>query len=100
MNFVTRTLLTIVTEAALEQNLAGVIERFGAQGYTVTDARGKGSQGLHDARWEFTSNIRIEVVCERKVAEDIVVHLRERYYDNFAMIVFLNDVSVVRADKF
>ena len=35
-------LLTIVTEAALENILIKDIERLGAQGYTITDARGKG----------------------------------------------------------
>ena len=39
-------LLTIVTEAALENTLAKTIERLGAHGYTITDARGKGGRGV------------------------------------------------------
>ncbi len=32
--------------------------------------------------------------------DDIAARLRERYYDHYAMILFLQDVSVLRPDKF
>jgi hypothetical protein len=40
------------------------------------------------------------MVCEPSLAERVARHLRERYYDHYAMIVFLQDVSVLRPDKF
>ncbi len=57
----TRILLTIITESALEGRLTKEIERLGARGYTVTDARGKGHRGVRQASWEASSNIRIEI---------------------------------------
>ena len=95
-----RKLLTIVTEAALEHELVSEIERLGAHGYTITDARGKGGRGIRDAGWEVSANIRIEVICTAETAHAIAAALRERYYDNYAMILFFSDVEVLRPEKF
>lgn len=95
-----RNLLTIVAEAPLEQRLIKDLERLGAHGYTITDARGKGSRGVRNARWEPSGNIRVEVVCDAKTAAAIAAHLKEHYYDNYAMILFIGDVEVLRPEKF
>ena len=95
-----RKLLTIVTEALLEQRMVRELERLGARGYTITDARGKGGRGIRDAGWESSGNIRIEVVCESATATAIAAHLQDQYYDNSAMILFIGDVEVLRPGKF
>ena len=96
----TRKLMTIITEAAIEHPLLKDIERLGAHGYTVTNARGKGSRGVRDAGWEADANIRIEVVCDMETASTIAQHLKTHYYENYAMILMLSDVQVMRPDKF
>lgn len=96
----TRKLLTIISEAAIETALVRNIEQLGAHGYTVTDARGKGSRGARNASWETSSNIRIEVVCDIGTAEAIAAHMKAHYYDNYAMIMFMSDVEVLRPEKF
>lgn len=100
MKFHKLRLLTVITEAALESTLVEEIERLGARGYTVTNARGNGSRGVRSGAWGASSNIRMEVVCDEKVEDAITSHLRERYYENFAMILFCSDVDVIRSDKF
>jgi nitrogen regulatory protein PII len=100
MNTDTRKLITIITEAALEHSLIEDLNRLGAHGYTITNARGKGSRGVRDAGWGASSNIRVEVMCDARVSEVITTHLREHYYDNYAMILFLSDVEVLRPEKF
>ena len=95
-----RKLLTIVTEAAIEKSVIRDIERKGAHGYTITDARGKGDRGVRDASWETSGNIRIEVVCSEETAEMITAHLKAQYYENYAMIMFMSDVVVLRPEKF
>jgi hypothetical protein len=95
-----RTLLTIVTEAVVEQTLLRDLDRLGVRGYTVSDARGKGSRGVRDAAWEEAANIRVEVICARPLAETLLAHLQERYYSNYAMVTFLTDVDVLRPEKF
>ena len=61
----TRSLLTVVTEAAIETSLLHDLDNLGVSGYTVTDARGRGSRGVRDAAWKEAANIRIEVICNR-----------------------------------
>jgi nitrogen regulatory protein PII len=100
MEFYPRKLITIVTEAVIEHSLLKDLEAFGAHGYTVTDARGKGSRGARSSEWEASNNVRIEIVCQPPVADAIVEHLTQRYYADYAMIVFVSDVSVCRPEKF
>ena len=95
-----RRLLTVVTEAVLERELLGELDALGVRGYTITDARGKGSRGRRQSDWAQEGNIRIEMVCEPALAERVAQHLRERYYDHYAMILFMQDVCVLRPDKF
>jgi len=96
----TRKLLTIVTEAVLEADICQTLEELGASGYTVTNARGKGSRGVRDAGWSSSGNIRVEVVCSDELAHRIAEHMRRHYYDDYAMIIFENVVQVLRPQKF
>jgi len=95
-----RKLLTVITEAAIETRLLRDLERLGAHGYTVTDARGKGSRGVRNAGWEASANIRVEVICSDDTAQALAAHLREHYYDNYAMVLFISDIEVLRLEKF
>ncbi|MCL5886750.1 MAG: transcriptional regulator [Actinobacteria bacterium] len=100
MEMHTRKLVTIVTEALVEDRLTKELEQLGVHGFTITDARGKGERGVRNAHHDFAANIRIEVVCGAEVADAVVQHLVDRYFENYAIIWFMSDVSVVRAGKF
>lgn len=95
-----RRLLTVVTEAVLERDLVAELESLGVRGYTITEARGKGSRGRRQSDWAQEGNIRIEIVCDPALAEQVATRLRERYYEHYAMILFMQDVDVLRAGKF
>lgn len=95
-----RVVLTIVTESVIESALLADLDRLGANGYTVTDARGRGRRGIRDANWHESANIRIEVVCKRERAEALLAHLRDNYYANYGMVAWLHDVEVMRLEKF
>ncbi len=94
------TLLTIFTESTLEHVLIKDMDRLGMRGYTISDARGKGSRGgVRDAAWDEAANVRVEVICPRAMAEDVLRHLQVRYYANYSMVTFLTEIEVVRPDK-
>ncbi len=95
-----RSLLTVITEAALEEALLRDFDRLGVRGYTVSDVRGRGSRGVRDAAWNEAANIRIEVICPRSLAESLLQHLQAHYYANYAMITFLQEIDVLRPEKF
>lgn len=98
MSTVNRKLVTIITEAALEPELIRNIERLGAKGYTITDARGKGSRGVRDASWDEARNIQMEVICDEDVALAITEHLQGQHYDHYGMILFATDIKLLRPD--
>lgn len=95
-----RTLLTVFTEASIEQLLIRDMDRMGIRGYTISDVRGKGSRGVRDASWDESRNIRVEVICARPQAEALLGHLQARYYANYAMVAYFSDVEVLRGGKF
>lgn len=95
-----RTLLTLITEATIESSLLRDLDRLGVRGYTVSDARGRGSRGVRDAAWRESSNIRIEVICPRTLAEAVLTYVQARYYANYAMVAFLSEIEILRPEKF
>lgn len=95
-----RTLLTVITEAAVEKILLRDLEQLGVRGYTVSDARGRGSRGVRDAAWGEAANIRIEVICPRAQAQAVLSHIQARYYADYAMVAFLQEVEILRPEKF
>jgi hypothetical protein len=58
------------------------------------------SRGLRDAGWEPSSNIRLEIVCSQETAARIGEHLRQHYYQHYAMIALMSEVHVLRPEKF
>ena len=95
-----RKLVTIITEAVLEQDLLEGLQELGVSGYTVTESRGSGSRGVRNAGWSTNSNVRIEVVCSGDLADTISAYVRDKYYEDYAMILFESDVRVLRHGKF
>jgi len=95
-----RTLLTVITEQALERNLVACVLQAGANGYTLTEARGQGRRGLRSADFEQGGNIRMEVICTDAVARQISDTLHNRYFKDFAIVLYLQEVEVLRPGKF
>jgi hypothetical protein len=92
-------LVTIVAEAILEHRLVEEIKRLGAKGYTLVDARGEGSRGLRTMDWE-GKNIRLETIVSEEVALRILARLQEAYFPHYAVVAFVENVEVVRGEKY
>ncbi len=91
--------VTIVAEAFLEQRILRAIRDGGARGYTLTEARGEGSRGVRASDWE-GKNVRVEALVPPEVAERILAHVAEVYFPHFAVVAWVEDVAVVRGDKY
>jgi len=95
-----RTLLTIVCEKLVAPHLIADLERLGVPGWTATPAHGAGHSGLHEGSWENDANQRIEVVCGAELARTLSDHLLANWYDNYRVVCWLTDVSVLRPQRF
>ena len=92
-------LVTIVAERLLQERLLREIKELGGRGYTLTDAYGSGDRGVRASEWEGL-NIKIEVVVPPDTAERLVEHVAATYFEHHAVIVYQQDVEVVRGDKY
>jgi nitrogen regulatory protein PII len=99
MHTTTLKIVTIVTERILEDRLLRTLDRLGASGYTLTQATGRGSRGVRASEWE-GPDTRIETLVSPQVAETIVAHVAEHYFEHYAVIVYVQDAEVVRGDKY
>jgi hypothetical protein len=55
---------------------------------------------LRASHWGHSSNIRVEIVCDTPLAELVLTKLREKYYEHYAIVMWVQDVEVLRPDKF
>lgn len=99
MHTTTLKLVTIVTERILEDRLLRALEDLGARGYTLTQATGKGSRGVRASEWE-GPDTRIESLVSPEVAEAVVAHVAENYFEHYAVILYVQDAEVVRGEKY
>jgi len=98
-NIVTLKLVTIVAERILEDRLLRKILELGAKGYTLTQAAGKGSRGVRASEWE-GPDTKIETLVSKDVAEEIVDHIADTFFEHYAVIVYVQDAAVIRGDKY
>lgn len=87
-------LLTILTEAVLEDTLIDEIMALGAKGYTVSEARGSGTHGLRSGKWTVSGNIRIEVVGDAALCARIVERLQAQYERDYGLLMFTTQVEL------
>jgi nitrogen regulatory protein P-II 2 len=92
-------LVTIVAERILRSRLVQEIQELGARGFTITEATGEGSRGVRASEWE-GANIKVEMIVAPDVAMRIVDHVAAVYFAYHAVIVYVQDVDVVRGDKY
>jgi len=91
--------VTIVAEALLEDRLLRELRALGARGFTIGEVRGEGSRGIRAVDWE-GRNVRIETIVGPGVADRILEHVAANYFEDYAVIAWVDDVGVVRGDKY
>jgi hypothetical protein len=84
-------LITVVAEAILEDMLVDDIQRLGASGYTISDARGWGKHGRRRGNWRQGGNIRIEVLGSDELCTAIAEHLRQNYQKDYGLLIFTTE---------
>lgn len=99
MKTVSVKLVTVIAEAILEDQLLRDLKNLGVKGYTLSEVRGEGSRGIRASEWE-GKNLKIEVLVSPEVADAIIDHVAEHYFPLFAVVAYVQDVNVVRGEKF
>jgi len=91
--------VTIVAEGLLEDKLVRELRELGARGFTISETRGQGTRGIRAIDWE-GRNVRIESIVSPEVADALLAHVADHYFEFYAVIAWVEDVEVVRGDKY
>ena len=97
-----KTKIEIVVEAARARAVIEMIEAAGAKGYTVVpDVSGKGNRGVRDEAHlsDVFRNVLIIVIAAEEIASRIVEQ-SQALLENYAGIVVVSDVEIVRNEHF
>jgi len=91
--------VTIIAERVLKEPLIAMLKLHGARGFTLTAVEGEGSRGVRASEWE-GRNVSIDTIVSGEVADLLMAAVGERYFDDFAVIIYSVDVDVLRGDKY
>jgi PII-like signaling protein len=94
--------IEIVVEASCAPSILEMIEAAGAKGYTVLqDVSGKGNRGVRDDSHltDVFRNVLIIVIATEEIAHEIINN-SQPLLENYAGIVTMSDVDVVRDEHF
>jgi nitrogen regulatory protein P-II 2 len=91
--------VVIIGDSDVQYRLVKEISALGATGYTHYPVRGEGARGLRPRHAE-SGNIKIEVIATSEVAHRILEYVAKHYFENYAMIAFIDDVEVLQGEKF
>ena len=91
--------VTIVSERLLKDDLIALVKEAGATGFTLSSVDGEGSRGARAGDWE-GNNVMLETLVSHRVGDEILYTLNERYFEDFAVVAWLTEVSVLRGEKF
>lgn len=99
METVSRHLVTIVAEAAVEKRLIADIKACGAKGYSLGHVTGEGVTGQQSLNLTGPS-VRLETVVTEEVAAAILDLLAAQYLDRYAVVMWSSPVQVARPQRF
>ncbi len=91
--------VTIVAERLLQSRLLAMLEQEGTTGYTMLAAEGRGSRGVNAADFE-GRHLQLETIVSPEVARRILERIADELLEDYAVIVYLSDVTVLRRHKF
>jgi len=89
----------IIGDETVEYRLEKEIHDLGATGLTFYVVHGVGAKGQRPRHAE-SANVKIEIICTVEVADKILAHVQKNYFPNYAVIAFVDDVEVLRSEKF
>jgi MFS superfamily sulfate permease-like transporter len=92
--------LTIVADAALEQQLIDELIRAGATGYTSIPCHGAGRRGLSENGHPPNDQVRLEVVAQAPVCDRLLAYLRKEVMPNHPVTACVETVKVFRPEDF
>ena len=99
MKLINFKLVTIICEPVLSSSILTISQDLGATGFTVTEVRGQGNGEKSSGEIPDLKS-KIEIVAEPQLALKIMKALAEKFFENYSLITYASDISILRPEKF
>ncbi len=93
-------LLTVTCEILAQKNIIEILKKHEITGYTTYEVEGNGARGLRGQGFKNEKNVKVEVIMREDKLQDVVEEISRTMFANFAIVLYVSDVSVVRTEKF
>ena len=93
-------LLTITCEILAQKNIIEILNKHQITGYTTYEVDGNGARGIRGQGLKNEKNVKVEVIMREEKLQDVVEEVSRTMFANFAIVLYVCDVSVVRTEKF
>ena len=93
-------LLTITCEILAQKNIIEILKKHNITGYTTYEVEGNGARGLRGQGLETEKNVKVEVIMREEKLSDVIEEISRTMFADFALVLYVSDVGVVRTEKF
>ncbi len=93
-------LLTITCEILAQENIITILKKHEITGYTTYEVGGNGARGLRGQGFKNEKNVKVEVIMQEEKLQDIVEEISRTLFANYAIVLYVSDVGVLRPEKF
>ncbi len=93
-------LLTITCEILVQKNIFEILKNHKITGYTTYEVDGDGTRGLRGQGFKNEKNVKVEVIMHEEKLSDVIEEISRTLFANFAIVLYVSDIGVLRPEKF
>lgn len=93
-------LLTITCEILAQKNIIEILKNHDITGYTTYEVEGNGARGLRGQGLQTEKNVKVEVIMREEKLSDVIEEISRTLFADFALVLYVSDVGIVRPEKF
>ena len=93
-------LLTITCEILAQKNIIDILSKHEITGYTTYEVDGNGARGIRGQGLKIEKNVKVEVIMREEKLQDVVEEISRTLFANFAIVLYVSEVGVLRTEKF
>jgi nitrogen regulatory protein PII len=93
-------LLTITCEILAQKNIIEILNKHEITGYTTYEVDGNGARGIRGQGLKNEKNVKVEIIIREEKLQSVVEEISRTLFANFAIVLYVGDIEVVRTEKF
>jgi len=93
-------LLTVTCEILAQKNIIEILNKHEITGYTTYEVDGNGARGIRGQGLKNEKNVKVEIILREEKLQIVVEEISRTLFANFAIVLYVSDVGVVRTEKF